>query len=131
MNGNMVSNLAPGVERWSAGLLGVLALPFLLLGQPSQALGVLAGGAIGVGNFYLVRRSAPLALGLFTGARMKRPLWLVGSLLRYGLIFGSLALLVQQSWVGLGGLFVGLGVLPLMIVVYGLRQSRAEVRKES
>jgi len=84
---------------------------------------VLAGGAIALGNLWLLARGTSRALALFTGQRI-HPLWVLSFGLRYLALFSLLGLLLWSGRVHPVALILGLSVLPPVLIVYGLRRLR-------
>lgn len=105
----------------AAGLLPLVLGGFLAAG-PRAGLGVLAGGAIALGNLWLLGRATDRALGLFAGRRI-HPLWMLGLGLRYLALFSALALLFWSGRVDPVALIVGLSILPPVLIVAALRNS--------
>lgn len=100
-----------------------LALAGFLAAGSHGGLGVLAGGAIALGNLWLLARGSDWALGLFTGPRI-HPLWVLGLGLRYLALFGLLGFLLWSGRVHPVALILGLSVLPPVLITYGLRSVR-------
>lgn len=106
----------------AAGLLPLAVAGYLAAG-PRGGLGVLAGGAIALGNLWLLGRASDRALALLS-ARRVHPLWVLGLGLRYLVLFGALALLLSSGRVHPVALIVGLSILPPVLIAYALRGSR-------
>lgn len=106
----------------AAGVL-LLALGGFLAAGPPGGFGVLAGGAIALGNLWLLARGTSRALALFAGQRI-HPLWMLSLGLRYLALMIVLALLLSSGWIHPLGLIVGLSVLPPVLIAYGLRGVR-------
>jgi len=103
----------------AAGLLPVTLGGFVAAGLPG-GLGVLAGGAVSLGNLWLLVRGSHRALGLFAGRRFP-PLWVLSLGLRHLALFGILALLLWSGSIHPVALLAGLSVLPPVLVTYALR----------
>lgn len=114
--------------RWAVGVsaacLLLLTLGGALVAGLHGGLGVLAGGAIALGNLALLARGSDRALGLFTG-RHVHPLWILGLAARHLALFGVLGLLLWSGLVHPVALIVGLSVLPPVLIAYALRGPRA------
>ncbi len=111
------------VARVGAACLLPLALAGFLLAGPHGGLGVLAGGAIALGNLWLLARGSDRTFGLVTGRRVP-PLWVLSLGLRYLALFGTLGLLLWSGGIHPVALIVGLSVLPPVLIAYALRSSR-------
>jgi len=105
----------------AAGLFPLVLGGFLAIG-PRAGLGVLAGGAIALGNLWLLGRATDRALGLFAGRRI-HPLWMLSLGLRYLALFSALALAFWSGRVDPVALVVGLSILPPVLIVAALRNS--------
>jgi hypothetical protein len=110
---------------WLVG--GVLALGLAgacgLARGPADAAGALVGGGLTLANFSGLTWAAGRALG---GAPLRlSPLWVGSSGLRLGVIGGLTALLVTQTGVGVAGLALSLTLVPVAVVLAGLRAARA------
>lgn len=116
------TDLARGV--WLRG--GVLALGLAaacgLLRGPADALGALLGSALTLANFTGLACVADRAVGSRTASR---PLWVGASGLRLGLLGALAGLIVTQASVGLLGFLVSLTLVPVAVVLTGLRSARA------
>jgi hypothetical protein len=115
------TDLARGV--WL--LVGVLALGLAatcgLLRGPADAMGVLLGTVLTLLNFAGLTWAADRALA---GRATSRPVWVGASGLRLGL-FGCLAgLAVTQTGVGPFGLLLSLPLVPVAVMLAGLRAAR-------
>lgn len=110
------------VTAGAAGLLPLALAGYVAAGPPG-AFGVLAGGAIALGNLWLLGRSSDRALALLAG-RHVHPLWVVSLGLRYLALFGVVAALLWSGRVHPVGLIVGLSILPPVLIAYALRGSR-------
>lgn len=114
------------VVALTAALVALLALLAGALAGRDEALGVLAGGALTVGNFLGLGAAARLAVrGDASRGGLRQTLWVGASALRIGAVGLGLALVTVLGWVGLGGLVVSLLALPLVVVAEGLRTARA------
>ena len=109
---------------------GVLALGLAgacgLLRGPADAVGVLLGSGLTLLNFGGLAWMADRALGggVRPGPRA-RTLWIVASGLRLGLVGCLTGLAVVQGGVGLAGLLLSLTLLPVAVILAGLRAARA------
>jgi hypothetical protein len=100
--------------------LGLAAVCALWRG-PADALGVLVGGALTLLNFTGLTRSAERALA---GGTTSRPVWLGASGLRLALLGGLACLVVTHAGVGLAGLLLSLTLVPVAVILAGLRATR-------
>jgi hypothetical protein len=91
---------------------------------PADALGALLGAALTLANFsgllWWARRVGPAAGGGSRG----RLAWMGANGARLLLVGTGTALAVARGWVGLAGVVLGLVVVPLGVVVAGLRSAR-------
>jgi hypothetical protein len=116
------TDLARGV--WCvAGVLalGLAALCGLWRG-PADAVGVLVGSALTLLNFGGLTWAAERALA---GRAASRPVWVGANGLRLALVGGLAALGVTQTGVGLAGLLLSLTLVPVAVILAGLRAARA------
>jgi hypothetical protein len=115
------------VQRVSKTVLVVLVPTCLaggvLLGWPG-VLGALAGGLISLASLHWIARGVRSAAGFFAGGRA-HPLWVLGLGLRYVLLFGAVGLLLVSGAVHPVALMGGLSILPPVLIVLGLRATRA------
>lgn len=116
------SDLGRGV--WLlAGLLALgLAALCGVLGGPADAWGALVGGALTLVNFGGLTWAAHRALA---GQASSRPVWLGASGLRLGLLGCLAGVAVTQTGIGLTGLLLSLTLVPVAVVLAGLRAARA------
>ena len=105
----------------SALALGVAALCGLWRG-PAEALGALVGGGLTILNFGGLTWAAERALA---GGAPSRPVWVGASGLRLALVGGLAGLAVTHTGVGLTGLLLSLTLLPVAVILAGLRAARA------
>ena len=105
-----------------AAWLLLLALGGFLVAGPRGGLGILAGGAVALGNLWLLARGSERALGLFTGRRA-HPLWVLSLGLRYLALFAVLVILLRSGGLHPVALIVGVSVLPPVLITYALRDS--------
>lgn len=101
----------------------VLTLPVvagaLALGGLAAALGVVAGGALALGNF---RWLAATALGVLgAGEGEGRRAWLPWTVLRFAVLVTAAAALLLSGWAHPAGVLIGLTVPICALVVAGLR----------
>jgi hypothetical protein len=105
---------------------GVLALVLAgacgLLRGPADALGVLIGSGLTLLNFGGLTWAADRALARGVSSR---PVWIGASGLRLGLVGCLAGLAVTQTGVGVAGLVLSLTLVPLAVVLAGLRAARA------
>ncbi len=114
------SELTARVTWQTCGLILVLSVPAGWLGGREAALGILAGGALAVGNFrWLVARAVSAASSGGTG-------WLVGAALRFLAFLGACAALLASGLVHPVALLAGFVVLPCDVLIEGARAAREE-----
>jgi hypothetical protein len=105
------------------GLLGFgLAGLCAVVRGPADALGALLGSGLMLLNFGGLTWAAERAL---TGGAASRPVWIGASGLRLGLMGGLVGLAVTQTGIGLPGLLLSLTLVPVAVILAGLRASRA------
>ena len=104
------------------GLLGVgLATVCGLLRGPADAMGVLVGTGLTLLNFGGLTWAADRALA---GGSASRPIWIGASGLRLAVLGGLAGLAVTQTGVGLAGLLLSLTLVPVAVILAGLRTAR-------
>jgi ATP synthase I subunit len=114
------SELTARVTWQTCALILVLSAPAAWLGGRDAALGVLAGGALAVGNFrWLVARAVRAASGGGAG-------WLIGAAFRFLAFLGACAALLASGLVHPVALLVGFIVLPCDVLIEGARSARRE-----
>ena len=105
-----------------AGLLGLgLAGACALLRGPADAMGALLGSALTLLNFGGLTWAAERALA---GGATSRPVWIGASGLRLGVLGCVAGLAVTQTGVGLSGLLLSLTLVPVAVILAGLRAAR-------
>jgi hypothetical protein len=115
------SELTRGVWLVVGGLtLGLAALCGLVRGS-ADALGVLVGSGLMLLNFGALTWAAEQAVA---GRSASRPIWIGASGLRLALVGLLTGLLVTGTGVGLAGLVLSLTLVPVAVVVAGLRAAR-------
>jgi hypothetical protein len=92
------------------------------LGDAPGALGVLAGGALGLVSFRLL---ATRVRAVATGPVPAAP-WALLAALRFAAVSGVAALLFVGGWAHPVAWLVGYSALPLALVLQGLRAAREE-----
>ena len=119
-----VSDLTTGVTQQTA--LAVLpgALAGGWLAGPSGALGVLAGGALALVSFRLL---ASRALATASGPALTVP-WVVLAGVRFAAVGAVAAALFAAGWAHPVAWLAGYSVLPVAVVLQGLRLAREESR---
>jgi hypothetical protein len=119
-----VSDLTAAVTRRTvlAGLAAAVAAGWL--GGMPGALGVLTGGALAVLSFRLL---AARAVAAASGPALTAP-WLVLASLRFAAVSGAAAALFAAGWAHPVAWLAGYSVLPLAVVLQGLRLAREESR---
>lgn len=118
-----VRDLTAGVTRQAAIAVLVAAVAGGWLGGAPGALGVVAGGALGIAGFRVlaVRVRAVAA----AGPTLTAP-WMMLAGLRFTVISGVAALLFVAGWAHPVAWLAGYSALPLALVVQGLRLAREE-----
>jgi hypothetical protein len=119
------SELTTGVTQRTALAVLVAAIAGGGLGGTPGAVGVLAGGALGLVSFRLLaaRLRAVAAVGPASGAP-----WPILAGLRFAVVTGVAAMLFVTGWAHPVAWLVGYTALPLAVVVQGLRLAREELR---
>lgn len=117
------SNVTARVTAGTCALVAALAAPAGWLGGQTAALGVLAGGALAVVNF---RWLAARAVAAASSAGVAGGAWLVGTGLRLAAFAAACAVLLALEWAHPVALLAGLSVLPLALIVEGLRAASTE-----
>ncbi len=116
------TELARGVWCVAGALaIGLAALCGLWQG-PAEAMGALVGGGLTLLNFGGLTWAADRALA---GRTVSRPVWVGASGLRLALLGGLAGLVVTQTGVGLAGLLLSLTLVPVAVILAGLRAARA------
>jgi hypothetical protein len=115
------TDLARGV--WLvAGTLGLgLALVCGLLRGPADAMGALVGGGLTLLNFGGLTWAADRALA---GGTTSRPVWLGASGIRLGVLGLLVGLAMTQTGLGLLGFLLSLTLVPVAVILAGLRGIR-------
>jgi hypothetical protein len=111
------SELTTRVTLDTCALVALLAAGAAWLGGAPSGVGVVAGGALAVGNFrWLVARAglAAAAGAVSSGA------WLIGAGLRFAACFAACALLLATGWAHPIALLGGFTVLPCVLVTRAL-----------
>lgn len=114
--------LTAGVTRQATLIVLVAALAAGWLGGVRGALGVLTGGALGILGFrVLAARVGAVAAGPVLTAP-----WLVLAGARFLVVSGAAALLFVGGWAHPIAWLAGYSVLPVALVLQGLRLAREE-----
>ena len=114
-----VSELAARVTVQAAGVVLAGALITTGLGHPTIALGILAGGVLGVGSFRWLTRSATALTGTLGGEPV-RAWWLIAAGLRFTVMFAAISVVVVSGWAHPIGLMAAFVVVPTLLIVHGL-----------
>jgi len=114
------SELTARVTLTTAIAVLTLALPGGWLGGAPGALGVAAGGALALGSFRLLAARVTALDGTpATG-------WLLRSALRFAGAAAVAAVLLSGGWAHPLAMVAGYSVLPIAVVLHGLRAAREE-----
>jgi hypothetical protein len=119
----MASELRLRVTMETAIVIAALALPAAWLVGASGALGLVAAGALTVGNFWWLSRAAMRA-GDPTEPRREIAGWVLGTGARLAVLFAAFAALCAGGYAHPVAVVIGLSVLPCAVVVQGLRSAR-------
>jgi hypothetical protein len=111
------------VTRETAIALAALAVPAAWLGGSSGAIGVLAAGALVVGNFWWLSRAAAAA-GAPSAAPPQVSGWVFAAGIRFTVLFAAFAVLCAGGYAHPVAVVLGLSVLPCALIVQGLRDAR-------
>ena len=114
--------LAAGVTRQATLIVLVAAIAAAWLGGARGALGVLTGGGLGVLGFRVL---ASRASALTAGQALSTP-WLLLAAARFLVVSGVAALLFVGGWAHPVAWLAGYSVLPVALVLQGLRVAREE-----
>lgn len=110
-----------GVRLLVGALALVLAGFCAILRGPADGVGVLLGSALTLLNFSGLTWAADRALA---GGTRLRPLWIGASGLRLALLGILAGFAVTQTGVGLAGLLLSLTLVPVSVILTGLRAGR-------
>ena len=119
----MTSDLRRRVTTATVIAVAALALPAAWLAGPSGALGMLAAGALTVGNFWWLSRAAASA-GDPAAPRREVAGWMLGAGARFAVLFAAFAALCAGGYAHPVAVVVGLSVLPCALIAQGLRSAR-------
>ena len=119
----MASELRLRVTVATAMIVAALAVPAAWLAGSTGAVGVLAAGALTVGNFWWLSRAAGSA-GDPAAPRREIAGWVMGAGARYAVLFAAFAALCAGGYAHPVGVVVGLSVLPCAVIAQGLRSAR-------
>jgi hypothetical protein len=117
------SDLMAGVTQLTALIVLVAAVAGGWLGAAPGAVGVLAGGALGLASFRLL--AARLRATAAAGPGLAAP-WSLLAGLRFAAVAGVAALLFVNGWAHPVAWLVGYSALPVAVVLQGLRLAREE-----
>src|SRR5437870_7337124 len=105
--------------------LAALAVPAAWLAGWPGAVGVLAAGALVVGNFWWLSRAAATA-GAPGGAPPQVSGWVFAAGIRFLVLFAAFAALCAGGYAHPVAVVLGLTVLPCALIVQGLRSSTVD-----
>ena len=120
----MASELRLRVTTDTAIVVAALALPAAWLAGTSGAVGLLAAGALTVGNFWWLSRAATRA-GDPAARRREVAGWVLGAGARFAVLFAAFAALCAGGYAHPVSVVVGLSVLPCAVIAQGLRSAVA------
>jgi hypothetical protein len=120
-----VSDLTTGVTQRTAPAVLVATIVAGWLGGAPGALGVLAGGALGLLSFRVL--AARVRAVTDAGPGLSVP-WLLMAGLRFVAVSGAAVLLFVGGWAHPVAWLVGYSVLPFAVLLQGLRLAREESR---
>ena len=115
-----VSELAARVTVQAGVVFLAGALIASGLGHAGIALGIAAGGALGVANFRWLARTAVKITGAFGGTAVGA-WWLIAAGLRFVVMFAAVSVVVVSGWAHPLGLMAALAVVPALLIVHGLK----------
>ena len=119
----MASELRLRVTMETAIVVTALTLPAAWLGGTSGAVGLLAAGALTVGNFWWLSRAAASA-GDPAAPRREVAGWVLGAGARFAVLIAAFAALCAGGHAHPVAVVVGLSVLPCAVIAQGLRSAR-------
>jgi hypothetical protein len=119
----MANELRLRVTTATAIVVAALALPAAWLGGTTAAIGVLAAGALTVGNFWWLARAASNAADP-AAPRPEVSGWILGTGTRLAVLFVAFAALCAGGYAHPVAVVVGLSVLPFAVIAQGLRSAR-------
>jgi hypothetical protein len=119
----MAHELRVRVTLATAIAVAALAGPAAWLGGLSAAVGVLAAGALTVGNFWWLSRAASAASDPGS-PRRETAGWMLGAGTRLAVLFAAFAALCGGGYAHPVAVVIGLSVLPCALVAQGLRSAR-------
>src|SRR5436190_12429401 len=102
--------------------LAALAVPAAFFAGPSAAIGVLAAGALTVGNFWWLSRAATATAGP-DAAPPQVSGWVFAAGIRFLLLFAAFVALCAGGYAHPVAVVVGLTVLPCALIARGLRDA--------
>ena len=119
----MASELRLRVTVATVIAVAALAVPAAWLAGAPAAIGVLAAGALTVGNFWWLARTASSA-GDPAAPRREIGGWIAGAGARFAVLFAAFAALCAGGYAHPVAVVVGLSVLPCALIAQGLRSAR-------
>ena len=120
-----VSELAGRVTVQAGVVFLAAALVAASLGHPGIALGIVAGGALGVLNFRWLARSAAQVTSALGGGPV-RGWWLLAAGVRFLVMFAALSAVLATGWAHPLALMAALAIVPALLIVHGLRTAHDE-----
>ena len=119
----IASDLCLRVTRETAIAVGALTVPAAWLAGPSVAVGVLAAGALTVGNFWWFSRAISAAADP-ADPRSQVGGWMLAAGARLAVLCAVFAALCAGGYAHPVAVVIGLGVLPCALVARGLVSAR-------
>lgn len=119
----MASELRLRVSIATTIVVAALAAPAAWLGGAPAAIGVLAAGALTLGNFWWLSRAAAGA-GDPAAPRREIAGWILGAGARFAVLFAAFAALCAGGYAHPLAVVVGLSVLPCALIAQGLRSAQ-------
>jgi hypothetical protein len=119
----MASELRLRVTVATTIIVVALAVPAAWLAGSPAAIGVLAAGALTVGNFWWLSRAA-VSAGDPEAPRREIAGWMMGAGARFAVLFAAFAALCAGGYAHPVAVVVGLGALPCALIAQGLRAAR-------
>lgn len=118
-----VSELRARVTLDTVAATAALALLGLGMGGVPAGVGIAAAGGLAAANFWWLGRGVS---GFASAGRRALAGWAVSAGARFLVLAGAFVALLGSGWADPLAVIVGLGVLPVALVVEGLRAARGK-----